>query len=106
EWEELFKAAFDPPTGEARCKDAVRVTLLWERARHPEYTFTLPDEEIKITADGKGGKLGVGKLVVKEGGSGAIEVTLTLDMKCNLLHVAQAVTLKPAATRALAAPSM
>jgi len=92
---ELFKVGFHHERGEERCKAAVRVTLLLLKARHPEYQFTWPVEEITLTPDGPRGKVGVGKVVVKEGGTGAIEATLTLDRNCDPIKVVEVVTLKP-----------
>jgi hypothetical protein len=101
---ELFRAGYRIPRGEARCREAVRVTLLLLQARHPEYHFTLPVDEIRISPDGADTRRGVGKLVVKEGGTGAIDVTVTLDANCDPLRVVETVTLKPARL-ALAAPA-
>src|SRR5262249_16852584 len=91
----LFKVAFNPTTTEPRCQVAVRVTLLLLQARYPDYQFTLPVEEIKITPDGTRGKLGVGKLQVREGGSGTVEVALTLTPKCDPLKVVETIRLVP-----------
>jgi len=93
---EFFKAAFNPGKTVPRCKEAVRVTLLLLKARYPEYQFTLPEEEIQITADPTTGKLGVGKLVVKEGGTGSVQVTLTLSRQCDPLKLVETITLRRA----------
>jgi hypothetical protein len=91
---ELFKVGFSPERGEERCKTAVRVSLLLLKARHPEYVFAWPVEEITLKSDSDRGKVAVGRVVAKEGGSGAIEVTLTLNRNCDPLKLVEVVTLK------------
>jgi hypothetical protein len=91
---ELFKTAYYPPRGTVRCKFAVRAALLLLEAEHPGYVFTLPEDEIKLTNDADGGKQAVGRLVLKDGGPGSIEVTLTLNPCCEVLGVTEVVRLK------------
>ena len=90
----LFETAYYPPRGTVRCKFAVRAALLLLEAEHPGYAFTLPEEEIRVTNDADGGKQAVGRLVLKDGGPGSVEVTLTLNPCCEVLRVAEVIHLK------------
>jgi hypothetical protein len=82
---------------------AGRIHLLQEdllAQAFPDYLFyvaayPLPAEEIKITNDGNRARQGVGKLVVREGGSGTVEVALTLTPKCDPVKLVETVRLVP-----------
>jgi hypothetical protein len=90
---EVFKAGFRAERA-GRCRVAVHAALVLLRAGHPGYRFTPPAKEISVTDEGDG-KLGVGRLVALEGGTGAIKVTLTLDKDCNPLRLVREVSLVP-----------
>ncbi len=94
----LFKIAFRPAQDIARCKEAVRATLLLFKARYPDYQFTLLEDEIKISNDSDRGKLGVGKLVAAES-AGFIEVSLALTQGCDPVKLVETIKLQPVARR-------
>jgi hypothetical protein len=99
---EFFQFAFNPGKDIPRCKEAVRATLLLLKARYPDQQFRLLDEEIKIANDPNKGRLGVGKLVVMEGGTGTIEVALTLNQRCDPLKLVETITVTPAQRQVVA----
>jgi hypothetical protein len=92
----LFKASFVPPREAERSTAAVRAALLLLRARYTGYTFALPEADIRVTNDPRGGRQAVGNLVVKEGGRGAVLVTLTLDPAGDVVRVVEKARLEPA----------
>ncbi len=89
---QFFRVGFNPTKKEV---DAVRVAVLLLRARYSDYTIDLPQKDLKITLKGKE-RLGTAKLVVKEGGSGSVSVTVTLDSRGVPVNITERVALKPA----------
>jgi hypothetical protein len=95
DWVRLFSLAFRPAAGAERDRVAVRAALLLLQAEHPEYTFTFPEDEVRVTTDPDGVRRVVGRVVARDD-RGTIRVTVKLDPRGGFRDIEEVVDLKTA----------